>query len=76
MKGSSALIGSGKVEFASEPLLATPLGMQVLGSKPWFCMKKMIRFGVVVTDAAGLVVEPSSWLVEREGATAALAAML
>ncbi len=53
LNGSSALIGSGSLAFASEPLLFIPSGMQVFGSKPWFCMKKTIRFGValLVSDA-------------------------
>ena len=41
-------MGSGSVAFASELLLFIPLGMQVFGSKPWFCMKKIMRLGVVL----------------------------
>jgi len=37
---------------ASEPLLFIPNGMQVFGSKPWFCMKKMTRLGVEVLAVA------------------------
>ena len=46
-------MGSGSLAFASEPLLFIPSGIQVFGSKPWFCMKKTIRFGVapLVGDA-------------------------
>ena len=55
--GSSALMGSGSLAFASEPLLLIPSGMQVAGSKPWFCIKKTIRFGtpVFVGDAKTLL---------------------
>ena len=41
-------MGSGSLAFASEPLLFIPSGIQVFGSKPWFCMKNTIRFGVVL----------------------------
>src|SRR6056297_2796168 len=41
-------MGCGSLAFAREPLLVMPVGMQVFGSKPWFCMKKMTRLGVVV----------------------------
>ncbi len=41
-------MGSGSLTFASEPLLFIPSGMQVFGSKPWFCMKKMTRLGVAL----------------------------
>ena len=54
LKGSSARMGSGRRTFANEPLWLMPSGMQVLGSNPWFCMKKITRFGVVLLagDAA------------------------
>ena len=45
LKGSSAWIGSGSLALASEPLRVMPAGMQVFGSKPWFCRKKITRFG-------------------------------
>ena len=45
-------MGSGSLAFASEPLLVIPVGMQVAGSKPWFCMKKTIRFGLPLCDDA------------------------
>ena len=45
-------MGSGSVAPASEPLLFIPLGIQVCGSKPWFCMKKMIRLPVVARVGA------------------------
>ena len=45
LKGSSASMGSGSLALASEPLLFIPAGMQVAGSNPWFCMKKITRFG-------------------------------
>jgi hypothetical protein len=30
---------------ANEPLFTIPAGMHVAGSKPWFCKKKITRFG-------------------------------
>jgi hypothetical protein len=44
-KGSSGAMGSGSLTLASEPLFFMPAGIQVLGSKPWFCRKKITRFG-------------------------------
>ncbi|GAA4463324.1 hypothetical protein GCM10023156_48370 [Novipirellula rosea] len=41
-------MGSGSLAFASEPLCFIPAGIQVFGSNPWFCIKKTMRFGVVV----------------------------
>ncbi len=38
-------MGSGSLTFANDPLLVIPIGMQVDGSNPWFCMKKITRFG-------------------------------
>ena len=46
LNGSRGLIGSGSFTPASEPLEVIPAGTQVLGSNPWFCMKKTTRFGV------------------------------
>ena len=43
--GSNGWIGSGNVWPASEQFPETPVGIQVFGSKPWFCKKKIIRFG-------------------------------
>jgi hypothetical protein len=45
LKGSSALIGSGSFAPAKDPLCLIPAGIHVAGSNPWFCMKKMTRFG-------------------------------
>lgn len=45
LKGSSGLIGSGSFMPASDPLRFIPSGIQVAGSKPWFCRKKMMRLG-------------------------------
>jgi len=45
-------MGSGNLAFAKDPLFFIPSGMQVFGSKPWFCMKKTIRFGVVLPVGA------------------------
>ncbi len=60
MNGSNALIGSGRVAFTSDPSLPTPLvGTHVLGSKPWFCIKKMMRFGVELPAADGPPVAPN-----------------
>ena len=45
LKWLQALIGTGRVALASEPLLVIPAGMQVAGSNPWFCRKKITLFG-------------------------------
>ena len=45
LNGSNAAMGSGSFALANEPLYIMPDGMQVAGSNPWFCRKKMMRFG-------------------------------
>ena len=66
LNGSSASIGSGSLALASEPLAFIPPGMQVAGSKPWFCKKKITRF-------IGEAVEPipKVWFGRKPPPTAA-----
>jgi hypothetical protein len=45
-------MGSGSLALANEPLFSIALGMQVAGSKPWFCKKKITRF---IGEGVGLI---------------------
>ena len=52
LNGSKASMGSGNFALAKDPLFFMPAGMAVAGSKPWFCMKKITRLGLVFERGA------------------------
>ena len=73
--GSYGWKGSGYAFRASEQLPETPVGIQVIGSKAWFCKKKIIRFGSLAAPVKEELASNGSGEPPRPSAVPAPAAM-
>ena len=63
-----ASMGSGNFALAKDPLFFMPAGMAVAGSKPWFCMKKITRLGLVLKEVRlGPSQEPTTSRAAKTG---------